>query len=120
MTLLSFVLFLNIIVFARVNVKFKIKNSPTKCIFKKNEKKMIFFEKAIDKSKTVWYNIEAVREGRDKIARRVCDRKNLKKVEKTFKKGIDKANEMWYNIKAVAKRRQRSLKIEQQERSTKL
>ena len=43
-----------------------------------------------------------------------------KKLEKKFKKGIDKAEAVWYNTKAVAKRgSERSLKIEQQEISTK-
>ena len=47
--------------------------------------------------------------------------KNIKKIEKTFKKGIDKRNLMWYNIKVAAQSGDtRSLKIEQQERSTKL
>ena len=46
--------------------------------------------------------------------------KNLEKTEKSFKKGIDKGGRVWYNNKAVAKKReQRSLKIEQQEISTK-
>ena len=47
--------------------------------------------------------------------------KNIKKIEKTFKKGIDKWEMMWYNIKVAAQSGDtRSLKIEQQERSTKL
>ena len=47
--------------------------------------------------------------------------KNIKKNEKTFKKGIDKWEMMWYNIKVAAQSGDtRSLKIEQQERSTKL
>ena len=47
-------------------------------------------------------------------------RKNIEKNEKTFKKGIDKREMMWYNIKVAAQVAKRSLKIEQQERSTKL
>ena len=46
--------------------------------------------------------------------------KKIKKSEKTFKKGIDKREMMWYNIKVAAQVAKRSLKIEQQERSTKL
>ena len=43
-----------------------------------------------------------------------------KNFEKSLKKGIDKRERVWYNNKAVAKKRwQRSLKIEQQEISTK-
>ena len=39
---------------------------------------------------------------------------------KKFKKGIDKGKEMWYNTKAAVKKgSERSLKIEQQEISTK-
>ncbi|MBR2293135.1 MAG: hypothetical protein IKA44_02350, partial [Clostridia bacterium] len=49
--------------------------------------------------------------------------KNFQKNEKNFKKGIDKGKVMWYNSQAVARRElrdgERSLKIEQQERSTK-
>ena len=48
-------------------------------------------------------------------------RKKYQKNEKTFKKGIDKWEMMWYNIKVAAQSGDtRSLKIEQQERSTKL
>ena len=47
----------------------------------------------------------------------------MKKVEKTFKKGIDKGKVVWYNSQAVRPKGKtestRSLKIEQQERSTK-
>ena len=46
--------------------------------------------------------------------------KNIKKSKKTFQKGIDKWEMMWYNIKVAARAAARSLKIEQQERSTKL
>ena len=47
--------------------------------------------------------------------------KNIKKSEKSFAKGIDKGFWMWYNIKVAAQNGdKRSLKIEQQERSTKL
>ena len=46
--------------------------------------------------------------------------KNIKKSKKTFQKGIDKWEMMWYNIKVAARAAERSLKIEQQERSTKL
>ena len=46
--------------------------------------------------------------------------KNIEKNEKSFKKGIDKRIWMWYNIKVAARAAIRSLKIEQQERSTKL
>jgi hypothetical protein len=47
--------------------------------------------------------------------------KKYRKIEKTFKKGIDKWEMMWYNIKVAAQSGDtRSLKIEQQERSTKL
>ena len=44
-----------------------------------------------------------------------------KKVKKTFEKGIDKGKEVWYNNKAVRSKAgsERSLKIEQQEISTK-
>ena len=39
---------------------------------------------------------------------------------KKFQKGIDKGEKVWYNTKAVAKKdSERSLKIEQQEISTK-
>ena len=48
-------------------------------------------------------------------------RKKYQKSEKTFEKGIDKAVLVWYNIKVAAQNGdKRSLKIEQQERSTKL
>ncbi len=45
----------------------------------------------------------------------------LKFFQKTLKKGIDKRKEMWYNSQAVRESvaAERSLKIEQQERSTK-
>ena len=52
-------------------------------------------------------------------ARGIYRRKKSKKLEKTFQKGIDKGKGVWYNTKAVAKKAARSLKIEQQERSTK-
>ena len=43
-----------------------------------------------------------------------------KTFKKSLKKGIDKGRRMWYNSKAVrAKAGRRSLKIEQQKRSTK-
>ena len=47
--------------------------------------------------------------------------KNLEKNLKKFQKGIDKGERLWYNTKAVARKRaaERSLKIEQQEISTK-
>ena len=54
-----------------------------------------------------------------KAARSPCQNPE-KKFEKSLKKGIDKRGRVWYNNKAVAKKRwQRSLKIEQQEISTK-
>ena len=44
----------------------------------------------------------------------------LKKFLKNFRKSIDKARVMWYNTKAAAKKGSKwSLKIEQQEISTK-
>ena len=47
--------------------------------------------------------------------------KKYQKSEKSFAKGIDKGFWMWYNIKVAAQNGdKRSLKIEQQERSTKL
>ena len=43
-----------------------------------------------------------------------------KKFQKTFEKGIDKAEALWYNTEAVAEKGSEwSLKIEQQEISTK-
>ena len=42
-----------------------------------------------------------------------------KNFKRNFKKGIDKWKEMWYNRQAVHERQRRSLKIEQQEISTK-
>ena len=48
----------------------------------------------------------------------MCKIPKNKKIEKKLKKGIDKRKEIWYNNKAVAKSGgDRSLKIEQQERS---
>ena len=48
------------------------------------------------------------------------ERKKVKKNLKNFQKGIDKRKSLWYTIKAVAKKgSKRSLKIEQQEISTK-
>ena len=45
---------------------------------------------------------------------------DAEKLSKKFEKGIDKGRWMWYNSKAVrAKAGRRSLKIEQQKRSTK-
>ena len=47
-------------------------------------------------------------------------KKKVEKTKKTFQKGIDNAKVLWYTIKAVAKKgSERSLKIEQQEISTK-
>ena len=44
----------------------------------------------------------------------------VKKIQKKFEKGIDKGGEMWYNSQAVRKKGSEwSLKIEQQEISTK-
>ncbi len=48
-----------------------------------------------------------------------ANEKNFKKVQKSLQKGIDKGIEMWYNTEAVAQDSERSLKIEQQEISTK-
>ena len=46
--------------------------------------------------------------------------KRFKKSQKTFQKGIDKAKALWYNTEAVAEKGSEwSLKIEQQEISTK-
>ena len=47
-------------------------------------------------------------------------KKKVKKTSKNFQKGIDNGKTLWYTIKAVAKKdSERSLKIEQQEISTK-
>ena len=44
----------------------------------------------------------------------------MQKVQKTLKKGIDKSERMWYNTQAAENEgSERSLKIEQQEISTK-
>lgn len=58
--------------------------------------------------------------GRQRMYRIREPKSSLKKVEKTFKKGIDKGERKWYNRRAVAKSGSGwSLKIEQQETSTK-
>jgi len=47
-------------------------------------------------------------------------KKKVEKTSKNFQKGIDNGKTLWYTIKAVAKKdSKRSLKIEQQEISTK-
>ena len=47
-------------------------------------------------------------------------KKKVEKTSKNFQKGIDNGKTLWYTIKAVAKKdSERSLKIEQQEISTK-
>ena len=47
-----------------------------------------------------------------------CDK--VKKIQKNIKKMLDKEKKLWYNSQAVREEREaRSLKIEQQERSTK-
>ena len=81
----------------------------------KSQKKL---KKPIDKRESWCYNIKSCPFGRYHIKQ---PQKNIKKSEKTFKKGIDKRKRLWYNIKVAAEKQwQRSLKIEQQERSTKL
>ena len=46
--------------------------------------------------------------------------KKVKKTFKKFQKGIDNGKKVWYNSRAAEKKgSERSLKIEQQERSTK-
>ena len=54
------------------------------------------------------------------LSHQTTAKKYQKKSEKTFEKGIDKWKRLWYNIKVAARVAARSLKIEQQERSTKL
>ncbi len=51
---------------------------------------------------------------------KIVEKIKRKNFSKKYKKGIDNAKAVWYNTKAVAEKRgERSLKIEQQEISTK-
>jgi len=59
-------------------------------------KKIKTFEKGIDKTEALWYNIR-VAEKRLTAKPRLLE-KNFEKSQKTFEKGIDKRKGLWYNI----------------------
>ena len=63
--------------------------------------------------------MQAVQKGGKKYHKKLLKRA-LKKISKNFKKVLDKKEKVWYNSQAVREAdSKRSLKIEQQERSTK-
>ena len=65
--------------------------------FEKNlEKVQKTFEKVLDKSKSLWYNIKVAE--RRLTARPKPLEKNFEKSQKTFEKVLDKRKGLWYNI----------------------
>ena len=83
----------------------------------KNIKKILKnFKKLLTKHK--WSGIIGKLSARKRREKGFCEKD--KKFQKTLQKGIDKSEAMWYNTEAVAEKGSEwSLKIEQQEISTK-